>query len=496
MPTTSHAVQPSVVVVGAGFGGLGVAIDLLGAGITDVTILEKADDVGGVWRENTYPNAACDVPSPLYSWSFAPNPDWSHRYSPQPEILDYIRRTAEEYDVLRLVRFGTEVTEAVFDEDTARWRVRTSAGETLEADVFVVAVGQLSRPALPDIPGVADFAGTAFHSAAWDHEADLAGKRVAVIGTGASAIQFVPGIVNQVSGLTVFQRSAPYVLPRPDKAYRGYHLRLFERLPATQRFERKVTFTLTEVLNRAVTGGRTWKRLLRLVFRLHLRSQVKDRALRRRLLPDYEVGCKRLLFSTDWYDALTLPHVDVVTDPIERIEAGGVRTADGRLHPADVIVYGTGFAATQFLVPMRVTGSDGRDLHEVWSSGAHAHLGISVPGFPNMFVMYGPNTNLGGSSIIGMLEAQSAYVVQLVRRIADGAARCLDVRPEVAAAYDREMQERLRDSVWAGCHNWYKVDGGRISTNWPGLVAEYQRRTRTVDFAAYAEMAEPRHSGN
>jgi cation diffusion facilitator CzcD-associated flavoprotein CzcO len=483
---------PRVVIIGAGFGGLGAARELLRQGINDVTILERADDIGGVWRDNTYPGAACDVPSPLYSWSWAINPAWGRRYSPQPEILGYLRDAAEREGLLALVRTGCEVATCALAEAAGTWRVTTTDGTTYDADVVVSAVGQLSNPVVPAIPGAASFVGPAFHSAEWRHDVRLAGKRVAVVGTGASAIQIVPGIVDEVGSLTVFQRSAPYVVPKPDQEYRPSHHRAFARFPALLTAERRFVFWLSEKLNGAVTGrmrgSRAFLATMRASWRLQLRRQVRDPALRRRLLPDYPIGCKRVLFSNDWYPALDRDHVAVVTDGIDAIEPTGVRTSDGRLHEADVLIWGTGFAATRFLAPMRVTGVDGVDLHDVWSGGARAHLGLSVPGFPNFFCIYGPNTNLGGSSIIGMMEAQAGYIGQVARRIADGRARLVGVRPDVAEAFDREIQARLRDSAWSGCSSWY-VDGGRITTNWPGLVAEYQHRLARVDWGELEDYA-------
>lgn len=472
-------------IIGAGLGGLGVAAALLRAGTTDVTILEKADEIGGVWRDNTYPNAACDVPSSLYSWSFAPNPGWGRRYPGQPEILAYIRRTAAAEGLLEHVRLGTEVTGAAFDEATRRWHVATSTGDVVEADVLVPALGQLSRPVIPDIAGTDTFTGPTFHSARWRHDVDLTGKRVAVVGTGASAIQFVPGIVDRVQSMSVFQRSAPYVVPKPDRAYTRIHHLLFRRIPKSQTFGRQLTWVLSERLNQGLTSGHPIKRVMELAWRLQLRRQITDPALRARLVPDYPLGCKRLLFSNDWYPALDQPHVEVVSDHVSEVLPTGMRTADGRLHDADVIIYGTGFAATQFMQPLRVTGLGGQDLHEQWAGGARAHLGLTVPGFPRMFLVYGPNTNLGGSSIIHMMEGQAGYIVQAVRALAADPGRLLDVRRDVAERYDREMQERLADSVWSGCTSWYTEPGGRVTTNWPGMVREYRTRTATLDLGDF-----------
>jgi cation diffusion facilitator CzcD-associated flavoprotein CzcO len=477
---------PSVVVIGAGFGGIGVAIVLRRAGFTDITILEKADGIGGVWRDNTYPGAACDVPSSLYSYSFAPNRTWPRRYSEQPDILAYLRRTAEAEGVLDRVRFGAEVTGASFDEGDGVWHVDIAGGETVTADVLIPAVGQLSRPVVPDLPGAASFAGPAFHSARWDHDVDLTGKRIAVIGTGASAVQFVPRIQPSAAHVTVFQRSAPYVVPKPDRAYRPWHHRMFAAVPVSQQVGRHATSGIGELLTTALTSWLPLGRLVDLIFRLHLRVQVPDAGLRARLRPDYRIGCKRLLFSNDWYPALTQPNVDVVTDRIAAVTPDGVRTGDGRLHEADVLVYGTGFAATDFLAPMAIRGPAGRDLNEEWAGGARAHLGITVPGFPNLFLVYGPNTNLGGNSIIAMMEGQFGYIRDLVRLLAARPGSCVDVKRTAADRFDTEMRDRLGRSVWAGCESWYREENGRITTNWPGLVREYRRRTARVDVTEYA----------
>ena len=474
-----------MIVIGAGFGGLGVAHRLLRDGYGDVTVLERAADVGGVWRDNTYPNAACDVPSSLYSWSFAKKHDWTHRYARQPEILDYIRATAAESGLRDRVRTGAQVTAADWDQAAQRWRVHLATGETLESDVLVPAVGQLSRPAVPRIPGLQTFAGPQFHSATWDHDVDLRGRRVGVIGTGASAIQFVPGIVDEAGSLTVFQRSAPYVVPKTDRTYAEWEKRLFVRFPRIHDVARTGVFHLSEQLNKTLDADGRLAAALKRIWRLHLSHQVRHPQLRAKLVPDYPLGCKRLLFSNDWYPALTRDHVDVVTDRIAAVEPAGVRTADGILHELDVLILGTGFAATEFLGPIRVTGRDGLDLHEdSWDDGARAHLGITVPGFPNLFLVYGPNTNLGGSSIIGMLEAQAGYIAQAVRAVAGGGP--LEVRQDAADAYDDEMQERLANSVWSGCASWYREPGGRVTTNWPGPVAEYQRRTARLEPADFA----------
>lgn len=476
--TTQHS--PSVLIIGAGFGGLGVAAHLARAGHHDVILLDRAAAPGGVWRDNTYPGAACDVPSSLYSWSFAPNPDWQRRYGTQPDILAYIDREVDRLGLREKIHTGQQVVSATWEPDSHQWRVVTATGREYVADMLVPATGQLSDPVIPAVPGAETFAGPAFHSAAWRHDVDLTGKRVAVIGTGASAIQFVPAIVDQVAGLTVFQRSAPYVVPKPDRAYTKTHHAAYRRMPKTQAFGRGLTWRLSEWLNGAFEKGGVLPKLLHATWRTHLRVTVKDPAKRTKLVPDYPIGCKRLLFSNDWYPAIDRDHVAVVDDGISAIESRGVRTADGVLHEADVIIWGTGFAATDFLGGIDVRGVDA-SLAEAWEDGAHAHLGMTVPGFPNLFWIYGPNTNLGGGSIVSMMEAQAGYVVHAARHLANGLRRgerlALDVRPEAAAAYDAEMQRRLGNSVWNRCVSWYRTDGGRITTNWPGTITEYQSRT-------------------
>ncbi|MFL6061914.1 MAG: flavin-containing monooxygenase [Marmoricola sp.] len=471
--------SPRIIIVGAGFGGLGTAIELLEHGFDDLVVLEKGANVGGVWRDNTYPNAACDVPSSLYSWSFAPNPDWPRRYSGQAEILGYIERVVEQHGLREKIRCGVEVSEAAYDEDTATWTVTTTDGETLSANFLITAVGQLSRPVIPEIPGAERFTGPAFHSAQWRHDVDLSGQRVLVLGTGASAIQFVPSIQPVAGHVTVFQRSAPYVVPKMDRAYTRTHHRAFTRYPRTQAFGRQLTWTMSEQLNKSLVGTNPMKKILEAAWRVHLRAQVRDPALRAKLKPDYPIGCKRLLFSNDWYPALASPNVEVVTQEVVEVLPHGVRTADGREHAADVIIYGTGFAATEFLAPMRITGAGGLELEKAWADGARAYYGICLPGFPNLGIVYGPNTNLGGSSIINMMESQSAYIRQMVQVAAQTGH--VEVRPSTEERYDAEIQQRLAASVWGGCSSWYRDEAGRVTTNWPGTVVEYKARTAVLD---------------
>lgn len=476
-----------MLIVGTGFGGIGAAVELKRAGFHDFTVLERAQEPGGVWRENTYPGAACDVPSPLYSFSFEPNPFWPRRYSGQRDIHAYLKHVIEKYGIDKHIRYGREVTTAAFDQD--RWRVETAQGETFEATVFVPAVGQLSRPALPSIPGRESFAGPAFHSAEWDHDVSLEGKRVAVIGTGASAVQFVPEIRKRAAKVTVFQRNPPYILARHDTRYARWQKWLFRRVPATQLLGRVRIFLLAEYASYALAGHPWLIKPFELRTAQLRRRHVKDPALRRRLKPDYPMGCKRILFANDYLPALAQPNVDVVTDPIREITPRGVRTADGTEHEADVLIHGTGFKATEFLGPMKVLGLGGRSLAQTWRDGARAYLGLTVPGFPNLFCVYGPNTNLGTGSIVYLLERQARYLRQAVQVLARPGVSYLDVREDVEERYDRELQRRLGSSVWTGCTSWYRQPDGRVSTNWPGLVTEYDRRTRTFDPADYRVVA-------
>ncbi|WP_280217119.1 flavin-containing monooxygenase [Nocardia neocaledoniensis] len=469
---------PSIAIIGSGFGGLAAAIALKKRGFDDIVIFEKADDVGGVWRENTYPGAACDVPSPFYSFSFAPNPRWPHRFSRQPAILDYIRAVAADYDVRRHIRFGTEVTGAAFDDTSGKWTVELGTGESVVVDVLVSAVGQLSRPALPSIEGRDTFAGDSFHSAEWDHEVDLTGKRVVVIGTGASAIQFVPEIQPRVGSLTVFQRSAPYIIPRPDREFSPLHHKIFERLPATELAERGTWYGVVEGLSVAWVYAKPLAAAIKAWSKFHMRRQTKAKpGLFEKVWPDYQIGCKRILFSDNYLPALAEPNVELCTDRIAAITPTGVRTENGREHEADVIIWGTGFATTEFLAPMTITGAAGHPLTTEWDTGAHAYYGMTVPRFPNLFLMYGPNTNTGGGSIIYFLEAQADYLADYVAHLA-ATGSALTVRPEVEQAYDARIQAVLAGSVWSRCSSWYRQADGRITTNWPLLGIQYKKQAR------------------
>ncbi|WP_181784118.1 flavin-containing monooxygenase [Pseudonocardia pini] len=461
---------------GAGFGGIGMGAALGEDDLGEVTLFEKAERPGGVWRDNTYPGAACDVPSNLYSFTFAAG-EWSRRFAPQVDILRYLEGVAEPLPI----RLDTEVTDATWDDERAVWRLRTTTGE-VEAEALVSACGQLSRPAVPDLPGLDRFTGPVFHSARWDHGVDLRGRRVAVVGSGASAIQFVPAIAPDAAQVTVFQRSAPYVIPKPD---RPYGRRALSRRSRTwSRAARAFWTGFFEFGALGLTAIRPLAGSFTVAHRAMLRLQVRDTGLRARLAPDHPVGCKRVLLSSEWFRAVARPDVDVVTERIAEVTPDGIRTADGTHHPADVIVFGTGFHTQDYLAPMRVVGREGQELSERWRDGARAHLGVTVPGFPNLFVLYGPTTNVGSGSVVHMLECQVRYAREGVRRLAAG-ARTVEVRAEAASAYDVEMQDRLGDSVWTECTNWYRTESGRITNNWPGTMREYARRTAVFDDADY-----------
>jgi cation diffusion facilitator CzcD-associated flavoprotein CzcO/acetyl esterase/lipase len=483
----SHNGRPSprVAIIGAGFGGIGLGMTLKRAGIDSFTIFEKADGIGGVWRDNTYPGAACDVPSHLYSFSFEPNPDWTRVYSPQPEILDYLERCVEKYGMAPNLRLGTEVTRAQFDERSGRWRIETNGGETLEADVLVSACGQLSRPALSRIEGAERFDGPIFHTARWDHDVELEGKHVAVIGTGASTIQVVPAIAPRVGHLDVYQRSAPYVMPKKDRPYSPWERRLFRRFPPARWARRFWQWLAFEIFVSAFNQFRPVARLGIRIHERHLDEQVSDPALKEVLRPDHVLGCKRVLISGDYYETLERPNVELVTEGVRELTKRGVIAEDGTEKRADVIVLSTGFESTRFLAPMEIRGREGVELNEAWREGANAYFGMTVAGFPNLFIMYGPNTNLGSGSIIFQLESQMSYILDAVRNL-QSRGGWLSVRPEVQASFDREIQKRLSTSVWqTGCSNWYLDDHGRNTNNWPGFTLEYRRRTRRLDLEDY-----------
>jgi len=477
-----------IAIIGAGHAGICMGMRLKAAGIDDFVILEQAATLGGTWRDNTYPGASCDAPSFLYSFSFAQKTDWSRRFAWQPELLAYSAECAINAGLMPHFRFRTEVTTLRFDAARNRWTLTLADGAGIEAEFVVTAVGQLHRPATPSIAGREAFDGVQFHSARWDHSVDLTGKRVAVIGNAASAVQFVPQIAPQVSGLTVFQRSANWLLPRKDRLYPPRLHRWMKRWPwlARLRHQFQWLFFGEMQLTPLMKQVRPVQWAARQYSLLHLRRQVRDPALRAKLVPDYPIGAKRVLFNDDYYPALGRRNVELVTEPIDRIEATGVRTRDGELHAADVIIYATGFKATEFLAPMQVTGLGGHTLDDEWRRGAHAYLGVTVSGFPNFFMLYGPNTNLGHNSILVMIEAQVGYVIEVLQRLGELGARRIDVRREVMDEYNRVLQRDLARSVWAADKaSWYKLADGTITNNWPHSTIRYRRLLRRADLDAY-----------
>jgi cation diffusion facilitator CzcD-associated flavoprotein CzcO len=469
-----------VVIVGAGAAGLAMAMRLKRAGHDDFTIIEGSSGVGGTWHHNRYPGAACDVPSHLYSFSFAPKPDWQHKFARQPEIEAYLQRCVEQYGLAPHLQLGIVVQRAEHDE--RGWRVHTSHGE-IAADVLISAMGQLNRPYTPTLPGLDSFTGTAFHSARWDQRFDLGGKRVVVIGNGASAAQFVPEIAPHVRQLTILQRTPSYVIPREDRAYSAFEKGLFRHLPLWRRFYRSWIYWKLEARFTALFQNSAMGKVVTWLALRHLRRQVADPALRAKLTPDYPVGCKRIVVSDDWYPALQRDNVSVVTAPIDRVVGDAVITADGKSHPADAIIFATGFEATRFLAPTQIIGTGGAELNEAWREGAEAHRGVAVSGYPNLFLLYGPNTNLGHSSILFMIECQTRYIVDCVDELARRRVRWLDVKPEAMRRSNAELQQALARTTWAAnCHSWYKTGAGKITNNWSGSTTGYWWRMRKPNF--------------
>lgn len=478
--------QVPVVIIGCGFGGIALAIALKNAGREDFIILERAEDVGGVWRDNSYPGAACDVVSRFYSFSYDQDHEWSTAFAPQPEILSYAKRVCDRHDILPHVRFNTEVSRATFDESSGLWTVETAGGERLTTPVLASAVGLFNRANIPDIPGRETFKGVQFHSACWDHQFALAGKTVAVMGNGASAVQFIPKIAPQVDSLHLFQRSPQYVLPKtvfPGTSKFDAWLQQFPKLRGLARL--KIFLMFERFIFR-----RRWQPHLRLKgeegFRKLLEAKIADPVLRRKLTPGYPMGCKRQLVSDVWYETMTRDNVEVVDNPIDRIDADGIVTRDGAHRKVDAIIYGTGFTPTAYLTPMQIKGLKGLDLNEAWRNGAEAYLGITVTGFPNFFMLYGPNTN-AISSIIFMLESQARYIVSAIETLERKRARFMNVRPNVQKEFNARAQKLLAKTVPArpDCFTYFKDPSGKITTNWPTYATLYRWRTKAVKTGDY-----------
>ena len=481
-----------IVIIGAGFAGLGTAIRLRQSGIDDFEILERSEDLGGTWRDNSYPGCAVDVQSHLYSYSFAPNPDWSQVYSPQEEIWAYIRRCADDHGVTSRIRFGHEVIGAVWDDARQRWSIETTAGG-VEAQVLISGMGPLSNPALPDIPGLKTFAGTCFHSARWDHDHDLTDERVAVIGTGCSAAQLIPEIQPRAKRLLVFQRTPAWTFPRMNRHITRFERSLFRRLPTLQRLARGRQYLYREGLAFMLQKpGRM--RVIEAMMRLRLRRHVRDPELRAKLTPSYRIGCKRMVVSDEYHPALTRPNVDVITAGIREVRPRSIVTGDGAEHAVDTIILATGFGVMQVADPLR--GSDGMALAERWIPRREAYLGTTVAGYPNYFMLVGPNTATGHTSVLLYAEAQIDYIIQCLRHLERNGMSSLDVLPAVQTDFNDGLREKLNGTIWTagGCHSWYLDADGGTSAIWPGYTWQFRRALRRFDARDYSLRANPRQS--
>ena len=477
--------EHEIAIVGTGFAGLGMAIRLKEAGIDDFVLLERADHLGGTWRDNHYPGLCCDIPSHVYSYSFELNPNWTRGFAPGWEIQDYLERTADKHDLLPHIRYGHEVLEAAWEEDDGRWRLQTAGGE-VTAKVLISGAGGLSEPSTPRLPGLERFQGKSFHSADWDHDHDLAGERVAVIGTGASAIQFVPQIQPEVGRLHLFQRTPPWIMPRLDHEITDTEHRLLRWIPFAPRLVRWVLYWLMEL---RVLSFRN-PRLMRLgarVAKRHMARQVPDPVLRRKLTPDYVMGCKRVLVSDDYYPALAQPNVEVVTAGVREVRERSIVDAEGVEREIDTIIFGTGFVVAEPPIAHRYRGRDGRTLAEHWQGSMEAYLGSTVAGFPNLFMLVGPNTGLGHNSIVFMIESQLNYVLDCLEMMHRRGIATVEVRPEAQRRFNDELQRASAGTVWTAgnCQSWYLDANGRNTTLWPGWTFDFRRRTRRFDPQSY-----------
>jgi len=472
-------------IIGSGFAGVAAAVRLRAAGVQDIVVLERASAVGGTWRDNEYPGCACDVPSRLYSLSFAPNAEWTRSYSAQPEIRAYLERMAHDWGVMPLIRFDHTVQSARWDAASLRWHVDTNHGP-FSASLVVMATGALSDAVLPDVPGHDAFRGAAFHSSQWDHTVPLHGKRVLVIGTGASAIQFVPRIQPTVATLTLFQRTPPWILPRHDRAYRCWELAAYQHVPGLEQLARGVIYASREATFLAFRDVRLARVVQRLAVR-HLHRQVRDPALREVLTPNYALGCKRILVTNEYYPALTQSNVSVVTSGIQRIVHDGVVTADGVRHHGDVLIYGTGFRPTDPPLAPFVHGRDGQSLADAWGGSMHAHVGTTVHGFPNLFLVSGPNTGIGHTSQLYMIESQLQHVVSTMKYMRDHGVAATEPTAEAQQRWRHDVDARMQRMVWVagGCRSWYLDATGRNSSLWPDFTFRFRQRVQYFEASAH-----------
>jgi cation diffusion facilitator CzcD-associated flavoprotein CzcO len=475
-----------MLIVGAGLGGLCMAALMRKAGRNDFVVIEKADDLGGTWRDNVYPGCACDVPSHLYSFSFAQKPDWSRLFPNQPEILAYIREVAQEHALLPQIEFGAALLKAEWDETNAYWSVVTSKGQ-ITARHLVTAIGALHAPSIPKLPGIAAFAGKSFHSAQWDSNIDLTGANVAVIGTGASAIQFVPQIAGKVGKLDIYQRTAPWILPRFDRPLTSIERTLLCHVPGYKALFRAGLYAFYELRFPIFKGNRKMGAIAEAFARRHLHSQIKDAGLRRKLTPSYRLGCKRALIADDYYPTLLRENVELITDPIAQVQPHSVVTEDGPEHPTDVIIYGTGFDVAGPFRRLAIVGRGGVPLADVWRNEMRSYLGLAVSGFPNFHMLLGPNTGLGHNSVIIMIEAQGRHILKCLDQMDANNLRVIDVKPQAEAASFDDMQSRLASSIWqaGGCRSWYQDERGRNVALWPGSTLDYERKTRRASLSDY-----------
>lgn len=485
--------EVEIAIIGAGFSGLGAAIRLRQAGFSDLLVFERSDTIGGTWRDNHYPGAACDIPSHLYSLSFAPNPHWTATYPSQPEIQRYLLNLVRDYELEAILRRNTEIKTLAYVEEQGRWRLQTNRGEVWAKHVWMCN-GGLSRPRRPEIPGLERFAGPAFHSARWDHAVDLRGKRVAVIGTGASAIQFVPEVAKVAQRVDLYQRTPPWIIPRIEGPYSEQTKARFARSSRLRKLYRWWIYWKHEVRAAGMILRPEWMKLSEFVAKRHLRQSIKDPELVKKLTPNYTIGCKRILLSNDYYPALAQEHVHLITDAITEVEPRGVVAGEGELREVDVLIYGTGFYTTDNPLTLGIRGRGGKEVREYWKDGEKAYWGTMIPDFPNLFMIVGPNTGLGHNSQLFMIECQIEYALRLLQMAQKEQAATIEVRPEATAAFDEGLQKRMQKTVWkSGCQSWYlsKVDNQRVSALWPGWTFEFWAKTRRVDESAFVLRSEP-----
>ncbi len=473
-------------IIGAGFGGMGLAIKLLQAGRSDFAIFEKANDVGGVWRDNVYPGAACDVPSHLYSFSFEPNPHWTRAFGGQAEIHDYLQHCADKYQLWNKIRFNSEITALEFDECTALWNLSIAGQGTLKAKSVVLAVGALNVPAYPSIKGLQEFKGKVMHTAEWDPDYDLSGKRVAVIGTGASAIQLVPSIQAKVASLKLYQRTAPWVMPKRDGWISPRWRRRYQRFPLLQKLHRSLQYWMFESVAPVMIKNNWMTRLAERLGRRYLKRMIQDPVLREKVTPSYALGCKRVLLSDDYYPALARPNVEVLTDGIERIEADGIVSRNGEKNAVDVVILATGFKVPVAGAPFKIQGVGGRILDDDWRNGSEAYLGMTVSGYPNLLYIMGPNTGPGNISVIFYIESQLRYIIGYLNHLRGRNVATLDLKEEVQREFNQGIQEKMQRTTWtSGCDSWYLTPDGKNTTLWPGYSWQYRMRSRDFDVSIY-----------